>query len=384
MSQEVLVSAQGLSKKFCKDLRTSLRYGVIDVAGELFGRTPDGMLRNKEFWAIDGVDFELRRGECLGLIGRNGAGKTTLLRMLNGLIKPDRGSITMKGRVGALIALGAGFNPILTGRENIYVNGAVLGLSKAEINARFEEIISFADLSDFIDAPVQSYSSGMQVRLGFAVASTLDPDVLLIDEALAVGDVQFRSKCYDRIRELQQRTAIIFVSHHRGDLARICDQGLLLTKGRVSYKGSIEDALNAYDEEAASGSGPVRMAHEPVRSASVELGADEIAWGSDLVARITLESDATIEDAYFRFTIMDEGDECVGEWRSHHHGPYVTVPAGTSTWEHRMSSIKLARGTYRLNFVLGAKRAAEYLVLHYNFTQLTVTGDVVGLSRYQI
>jgi ABC-type polysaccharide/polyol phosphate transport system ATPase subunit len=159
-------------------------------------------LRAGEFFAVKDVSFELRRGECLGLIGHNGAGKTTLLKMLNGLIKPDAGSITMRGRVGALIALGAGFNPILTGRENIYINGSVLGLSKKEIDAKIDEIIDFADVREAIDMPVQNYSSGMNVRLGFAVATTLEPDILIVDEVLAVGDAEFQKKCLGKMKDV--------------------------------------------------------------------------------------------------------------------------------------------------------------------------------------
>src|ERR1700738_2948080 len=162
MKKDVLVRAEGVSKKFCRDLKTSLWYGVTDTLSDLMGR--DGSshdLRRDEFWALNNVSFELRRGECLGLIGRNGAGKTTLLKMLNGLVKPDSGRIEIRGRIGALIALGAGFNPILTGRENIYVNGAVLGLSRKEIDSKLDDIIDFAEIDKFIDAPVQSYTSGL-------------------------------------------------------------------------------------------------------------------------------------------------------------------------------------------------------------------------------
>jgi len=168
MPGDVLVQAAGVRKKFCRSFKRSLWYGLQDMASEVLGRQAGHeCLRPDEFWAVDDVSFELRRGECLGLIGHNGAGKTTLLKMLNGLIRPDQGRISMRGRVGALIALGAGFNPILTGRENIYVNGSVLGLTKAEIDAQIDEIIDVAEMRDFIDAPVQSYSSGMAVRLGF-------------------------------------------------------------------------------------------------------------------------------------------------------------------------------------------------------------------------
>jgi lipopolysaccharide transport system ATP-binding protein len=180
---ETLIKVENISKKFCKDLKRSLWYGMKDLGTEILGlpHDHDGRLRKDEFWAVKDVSFELKRGECLGLIGRNGAGKTTLLRILNGLIKPDKGRIEMRGQVGALIALGAGFNPVLTGRENIYINASVLGLRKREIDAKLDEIISFAELDEFIDAPVQSYSSGMNIRLGFSIATALMPDVLLLD-----------------------------------------------------------------------------------------------------------------------------------------------------------------------------------------------------------
>jgi len=201
VSADIIVRVEGVSKKFCRDLKRSLWYGLKDTAADLLGGHSSNGLRPDEFWALDGVSLELARGECLGLIGRNGAGKTTLLKMLNGLIKPDKGRIELAGRVGALISLGAGFNPILTGRENIYVNGSVLGLTTKEIDSKLAEIIAFSEIDDFIDTPVQSYSTGMQVRLGFAVATAMQPDVLLLDEVLAVGDAAFRNKCYERLAE---------------------------------------------------------------------------------------------------------------------------------------------------------------------------------------
>jgi lipopolysaccharide transport system ATP-binding protein len=226
MNDDVLIKVEGVSKKFCRSLKKSLYYGLKDIAGETtgFNKNQD-QLRSEEFWAVNDVSFELRRGECLGLIGRNGAGKTTLLKMLNGLIKPNKGRIEMHGRIGALIALGAGFNPILTGRENIYVNASILGLCKKESAAKFEEIVHFAELNDFIDTPVQNYSSGMQVRLGFAVAAVLiKPDVLLLDEVLAVGDMGFKIKCLNSVRELMADAAVVFVSHTMQFVSQFCSR----------------------------------------------------------------------------------------------------------------------------------------------------------------
>ena len=241
---DILIDVQDISKVFCRNLKRSIWYGVRDITSELFGQRRDrSELRPKEFWANQAISFQVRRGECLGLIGPNGAGKTTLLRMLNGLIKPDRGRITMRGRIGALIALGAGFNPILTGRENIYINGSVLGLSKREIDAKVEEIIDFAEVRDAIDAPVRTYSSGMTVRLGFAIATALDPDLVLLDEVLAVGDVRFRTKCYQRIGKILKRAAVIYVAHDMNQIARICDSVIVMDRGRVTFEGEPATAV---------------------------------------------------------------------------------------------------------------------------------------------
>jgi ABC-type polysaccharide/polyol phosphate transport system ATPase subunit len=264
MSDDVLVKVDNVSKRFCRSLKRSLWYGLQDLGSEIGGRrhgggselpqsSADVQLRPDEFWAVKDVSFELRRGECLGLIGRNGAGKTTLLRMLNGLIKPDTGRIEMKGRVGALIALGAGFNPLLTGRENIRINGSILGLQENELKERIDEIIEFSEISDFIDSPIQSYSSGMQVRLGFAVASSLSPDILILDEVLAVGDRQFQAKCFNRIGEMRRNgCATILVSHYEHHLQRFCQSGVVLNKGIVGFKGTISEAIEKHSAHESS------------------------------------------------------------------------------------------------------------------------------------
>jgi lipopolysaccharide transport system ATP-binding protein len=245
-ANDIIISAKGVSKKFCKDLKKSLFYGVQDIFS--LGRShSEKVLRKDEFWAVRAIDFELRRGECIGLIGHNGAGKSTLLKMLNGIISPDEGVISIHGRVAALIELGAGFNPILTGRENIYNNGAVLGFTRKEIDERVENIIAFSEIERFIDAPVQNYSSGMKVRLGFAVASHLDPDLLLIDEVLAVGDVGFRIKCYNKIASMLKDTAIIFVSHSMPQVAKISSKILLMDNGSTLYYGTnVNKGVEAY------------------------------------------------------------------------------------------------------------------------------------------
>jgi lipopolysaccharide transport system ATP-binding protein len=245
---DTLVKVEGVSKKFCRSLKRSLWYGVRDVGSELFGRSGGhDTLRTEEFWALRDISFELKRGETLGLIGHNGAGKTTMLRMLNGLIKPDQGRITVRGRMQALIALGAGFNPVLTGRENVYVNASVLGIPKAEIERRFDQIVDFSGIEEFIDTPVQSYSSGMTVRLGFSVAAHLEPDVLLVDEVLAVGDLAFKTKCQVRIQEMRGTgVAIVLVSHNLHTISHVCSRAITFEKGRMLYDGDTETAVDIY------------------------------------------------------------------------------------------------------------------------------------------
>lgn len=255
---DTLITVNHVSKKFCRSLKHSLWYGLKDLAYELCGDGHGGrcQLRPGEFWAVKDVGFEVRRGECIGVVGRNGAGKTTLLRMLNGLIKPDIGRIELTGRIGALIALGAGFNPVLTARENIYVSASVLGISRREIKAKFDEIVDFAEVEQFIDAPVQSYSSGMKVRLGFAIASVLKPDILLLDEVLAVGDANFRSKCIRRIGSILSECAVVFVSHDAWAVRRICDSIIWLDQGRILYNGNTESGMQLYGEGVYSDGPP--------------------------------------------------------------------------------------------------------------------------------
>ncbi|CEJ44134.1 ABC transporter ATP binding subunit [Umezakia ovalisporum] len=248
---EVVLSVKNVSKRFCRDLKKSLFYGIQDIAGEVFGaRRKDVELRKGEFWALNDVSFELRRGEALGLVGANGAGKTTMLRIISGLIKPDHGSVEIKGRVAPLIALGAGFNPILTGRENVYVNMSILGLSKEEIDERFEDVVEFAEIGEAIDAPVQSYSSGMAARLGFACAIHTEPDILLIDEVLSVGDIRFQAKCHRKLAKLrEQGTAFILVSHNPQIILGVCDFGVYLKKGQVIKFGDVHSVLLAYEQD---------------------------------------------------------------------------------------------------------------------------------------
>lgn len=244
---DTLIKVEGLSKKFCTNLNQSLLYGLSDMASAFFLKSQNKNLRKNEFWALRDINFEVKRGECLGLIGHNGAGKSTLLKLLNGLIQPDEGKIEINGRVGALIELGAGFSPFLSGRENVYINGSILGLSKSEIDNKYNEIVEFAELGDFMGMPIQNYSSGMKVRLGFAIAAQVNPDILLIDEVLAVGDMGFTLKCFNQMDKLLKNTAIILVSHSIPQVARMATKLCLLEKGSSKFIGdNVSEGINLY------------------------------------------------------------------------------------------------------------------------------------------
>lgn len=310
-----LLSVENVSKKFCRSLKKSLWYGVKDLGNELIGRSSNhSQLRKDEFWAVDDISLTLMRGETLGLIGHNGAGKTTILRMLNGLIKPDLGMIEVRGRMQALIALGAGFNPVLTGRENIYVNASVLGFSKAEIDRRFDEIVAFSGIEEFIDMPVRSYSSGMTVRLGFSVAAHLEPDILLVDEVLAVGDLAFRTKCQVRIQEMKNSgVAIILVSHNLHTISHVCTRAITLDRGRILYDGDTEEAIDVYrsslmdrnegmEDNLRAGTGELRI-NEVTILDSYGTEKQEFEIGDPVKIRITFEAHEPVTNPVFNIVL---------------------------------------------------------------------------------
>lgn len=255
-----------VSKKFCYNLSNTRKYGFREIVRSGFGiGQENGDLRMGEFWAVRNVSFSLKRGKTLGIIGLNGSGKSTILKMINGLYMPDQGQIRIKGNVGALIDLGAGFHPMLSGRENIYIKGALIGKSKEEMDKIYQQIVDFAELGEFINSPIKTYSSGMHVRLGFSVAVHIDPDILIMDEVLAVGDFRFKQKCMDKINQMRERTSTIFVSHSMMYISLFCDQVIVLDKGRIAYKGRPEDAIKFYMSEIEDNN---KKKKQPVKKAT--------------------------------------------------------------------------------------------------------------------
>ncbi|OQB43466.1 MAG: Teichoic acids export ATP-binding protein TagH [Candidatus Hydrogenedentes bacterium ADurb.Bin179] len=243
-----IVQVEHVYKKYSRNANAHLSYGMRDLYNHLLGRQPSLELRKDEFFAVNDVSFRLERGDTLALIGRNGSGKSTMLKMMNGLIKLDAGRIVMDGRVQALINLGAGFNGALSGMDNIYNSAALYGFSRKQTKSIVDEIVDFAELDEFINSPVETYSSGMKARLGFAVAVHLKPDILLIDEILAVGDAAFRNKCYARMEALKKRdVTIVFVSHTQSAVIKLCKDALWLHKGRIMAIGPSMGVVETYN-----------------------------------------------------------------------------------------------------------------------------------------
>jgi len=235
-------------KRFRKgEMFDSLRDLIPALTGRLAKGRKSDFLKVNEFWALEDISFQVQRGEAFGIIGGNGAGKSTILKLLTGIIKPTTGSLSVEGRLSALIEVGAGFHPDLTGRENIYLNGVILGMRREEIKRKFAEIVEFSGLAEFIDTPVKRYSSGMFARLGFSVAAHVEPDVLLVDEVISVGDYVFQKKCLKKMEEvLRSGATVIFISHNMRAVADLCDRCLLLEKGKVLTIGPTEKVIGAY------------------------------------------------------------------------------------------------------------------------------------------
>lgn len=379
--KDVLVKVEGLSKKFCKDLKTSLWYGVKDLFAGVTGRHNNGALRPKEFWAVKNINFELRRGECLGLIGHNGAGKSTLLKILNGLINPDEGKVTIVGKVGALIELGAGFNLILSGRENIYNNGAVLGFTRAEIDAKLEAIIDFAELREFIDMPVRNYSSGMKVRLGFAVAAQMEPDVLIIDEVLAVGDVSFRAKCYERINELLEKSAIIFVSHSMPQISKICTSAIFMNRGVMGLKGSSGMVIESYFNSINDKIEKYNLISKFCELKSFKISNKHIKnYNENIIFYLEVSSINKIKNVDISIVLMSRDLIPVSQASSKLLKNTIDLDAGINEIQFVSKDLNLNTGKYTFSLTIeGAKNGQVYLWVQ-NIDIIDVRGDYVGVS----
>lgn len=261
MSERTVLEVKNVSQRFSRSMRHAMRYGVYDIFRQFmpFPAVKQRELRDGEFWALRGVSFDLRAGESLGILGNNGAGKSTLLKLIAGIYRPTVGHIRVGGRIGAIVELGSAFSPNLSGRENVRIQALLHGYSPGLLKRQMEAILSFADLGEFIDSPVQQYSTGMRARLGFSVAVHGNPDLLLVDEVLAVGDLSFQNKCLRQVDAYRQRGgAVVFVGHNPFQMQASCDRGIVLDRGRVQFDGSIVSAIDHVLRNAESASPTVQ------------------------------------------------------------------------------------------------------------------------------
>lgn len=347
-----VITLSGVSKRFTVRKDSSLKERVVT-----FGRA--GRQHRQDFWALSDVEMEIRAGTTIGLIGHNGSGKSTLLKVIGGIIQPTSGRVEQRGRIAALLELGAGFHPDLTGRENVYLNASVLGLTREETAANFDAIVEFSGVSDFIDTQVKFYSSGMYVRLAFAIAVHTDPDILLVDEVLAVGDEQFQRKCLDKIEEFQkQGRTIIIVSHALDQIESLCDRVLLMHRGRVAYDGMAEPAIERFRELLEENAVGQARPEEVSRSVEVErvevlgsLGAaaGTLPIGEDFVIRIHLHVTRPVEKWLLGFSIDTANGQMALASNSDVLG--VTLPPlrTSRSFDLRVKGAQLNPGAYYVN-----------------------------------
>jgi ABC-type polysaccharide/polyol phosphate transport system ATPase subunit len=304
---EIAISLRDVSKRF-----RLYRGRHVSTVKDLFvrlmvGQGGPGLFSGEELWALQNVSLTLGRGRMVGIIGSNGSGKSTLLKVLGGILKPTSGQVSVHGRVSALIELGAGFHPEFTGRENVFINGVLLGLSRAEIRARFDEIVAFAGLEAFVDSPVKTYSSGMYMRLGFAIAVTVDPDVLLIDEVLAVGDEAFQHRCVGKIQEFKAAgKTIVLVSHDLGSIERLCDEAVWLDGGRLQAHGEAREVVSRYLDHVAREEARALGVEHTRAEALVRTGSAS-RWGSREIEITSVRlADAAGHERY----LYETGEPC--------------------------------------------------------------------------
>ena len=355
---DLALRLDGVYKKFQKgELYDSLRDLVPAMARRLLHPRQSEPLGRQEFWALQDVSFEVRRGQAFGIIGANGAGKSTILKLLSGILPPTRGTVEIHGRLSALIEVSAGFHPELTGRENIYLNGTILGMTRAEIRQRFDSIVAFSGLEEFIDTPVKRYSSGMFARLGFSVAAHVAPDVLVVDEVLSVGDYLFQQKCMDRMTEIMSGGAtVVFVSHNLRAVSTLCPNSLLLERGQVRRIGPSNEVIQTY---LAAGHAARQLdSDHAVRVSNVWLGppgSTRVEFASEELLEITVEAVARTpqRDMSVVIEIVDDSQYSVFDTCTQRLGAGpLDLAAGEKLRVTFRVRLQLAEGSYHVNAYL--------------------------------
>lgn len=341
--------------------------------------------RQQEFSALRDVSFAVERGEALGIIGHNGAGKSTILKLLSGITTPSAGEITINGRLAALIEVGSGFHPDLTGRENVFLNGSILGMRRREIAARLDSIIDFAGVRDFIDVPVKRYSSGMYVRLGFSIAAHLDPDILLLDEVLAVGDANFQEKCLERIRELERAgKTIVFISHDLGAVERLCDRALLLANGQIVANGAPHEVITQYRQAAvqftASAPPKARRAGITKRAEITALkfynaaGQESVTFttGEPMTVRLECQVREYLPDAVLSLFFYAADGNFICHFSSQDSQERVELKSGKHVYEFYCPVLGLQSGTHYVDAAIERHGVTELVDWQYRCALLLV------------
>lgn len=382
MEDNIVIKVENLHKKFCLNLKRSMFYGTVDIVRSMLGISYNrGKLRESEFWALEGIDFEVKKGETFGLVGANGSGKSTLLRLINGIYPPDKGKISVRGKIGALIAVGAGFHPHMTGRENIYLNGTILGMTKEEIDKDFQNIIDFAEVGEFIDAPVSTYSSGMYVRLGFAIAIHSKPDIMLVDEILAVGDAKFQRKCLDKIKEMRKSGVTFFlVTHNMQNIEAMCNRALLMDHGKQIMIGTPQEIVPVYELMQQTGKEPQEIkgvdegelieknelkfinrysdfGTDEVTVKNIKLYNNESEYNQDIWSDKKMTVSANILSKinasamlYLTFTLINDRDDEDKNFCSLALRKNFKIPSGESELKLHFDKAQLTTGEYKVGF----------------------------------
>ncbi|MFZ8997335.1 MAG: ABC transporter ATP-binding protein [Ilumatobacteraceae bacterium] len=355
-SGETVVRVRDVSKRFRihHERHQSLKQSLLNRRRSV----------SEDFWALRDISFDVFEGETFGIIGHNGSGKSTMLKCLTGILQPDSGSIAVDGTISALLELGAGFHPELSGRENVFLNAAILGLSRRQVEERYDEIVAFSGLEQFIDTPVKNYSSGMFVRLGFAVAVNVDPDVLIIDEVLAVGDAEFQAKCGDKIAEYRERNkTIVLVTHSMDDVVRLCSRAAWIDHGRLRMIGAPGEITDSYLDTAHSGrtvqvTDALRRGDGRARITDVVfLGGDGAPVqiprsGEPLAIRFTVTATQPVIGPELSLTVFDQGGTLVTEVDTRRRGVDIPLIAGSIDLTLELDHLALSEGTYEMSAAL--------------------------------
>jgi ABC-type polysaccharide/polyol phosphate transport system ATPase subunit len=392
----VALEFDGIWKKFRKGEKfDSLRDLIPATVKSLFSTNQREELKTREFWALKDVSFKIKRGEAVGIIGHNGSGKSTTLKLLSGILRPTKGDIKVNGRLSALIEVAAGFHQDLTGRENIYLNGTILGMKKGEIERKFDQIVDFSGLEDFIDTPVKRYSSGMYARLGFSVAAHVDPDILLVDEVLSVGDMSFQQRCMDKMLEkIKSDVAVIFVSHNLAAVASLCDRAILLNKGDMVMDGPCEKTIDAYTRtmtswvsKSESGDGKIRIVNAEFKAgAGQRPGMMQPHTPCELL--VTLECDFPIPPFNVGFIIRRTQDMyyCYAATTQELGHPLFELDRGERVAVRFHFDAHLTRGHYRIDLNVRDPKEAGFLLQSDGVASFTITEQITshGLANVEL